>query len=134
MTDPLTLDRFRDLADAYGGVMARWPIADHAAAQRLAATPEGSAILDAAMFLDERLDDWAVAAPSRALADRVTAGAGAGVGARTFRPRRRWWWSGIGIAATFAGAVAGAAVVAVTPPVDMVAGTTSFGDVAGMDN
>ncbi|WP_019517651.1 hypothetical protein [Sphingomonas sp. Mn802worker] len=129
MTDPLTLDRFRDLADAYGGVVARWPVSDRLAAQRFAATAQGRAILAEAIALDERLDHWIVPAFAPALAARVTGH----VAVRTTGGRQRWWWSGIGIAATLAGAVAGAAGVAVVAPIDMVTASTSFGDVAGVD-
>lgn len=131
MTDPLDLDRFRDLADAYGGVVARWPITYRAAAARVASTPEGRAILADALSLDARLDSWTVPAPATGLAGRVAGQAA--VGNRTARVRQRWWWSGFGLAATLAGAVAGTAAVAIAPPVDMAAGSTSFGDVAGME-
>lgn len=131
MTDPLDLDRFRDLADAYGGVVARWPVADRAAAARVASTPEGRAILAGALSLDARLDQWTIPAPAVGFAARV-AGQAEG-GTRSARVRQRWWWSGFGLAATLAGAVAGTAAVAIAPPVDMAAGSTSFGDVAGME-
>ncbi|SEL11902.1 hypothetical protein SAMN05216382_1530 [Sphingomonas palmae] len=131
MTDPLDLDRFRDLADAYGGVVARWPVAHRAAAARVALTPEGRAILADALLLDARLDQWTIPAPAAGLAARI--GSKAAVGTRSARIRQRWWWSGFGLAATLAGVVAGTAAVAVAPPVDMAAGSTSFGDVAGME-
>ncbi|MBC3941533.1 hypothetical protein [Sphingomonas albertensis] len=59
--------------------------------------------------------------------------------------RLRWWWSGVGIAATLAGAAAGTAAVAMNVPIDLghrvgaaadpgaINGSTSFGDIAGSD-
>ena len=51
MTDRMTLQRFTDLAQAYGGVIERWPAADQAAARALAQTPDGAAILADALLL-----------------------------------------------------------------------------------
>lgn len=132
MTSPPDLDRFKALADAYGGVVARWPERDRAEAERIAATREGSAILARASSLDACLDAWRVPAAASDLAGRIAAGApsvSVDIGSRL-----RWWWSGLGLAATLAGAVAGMAAVAVVPPIEAGAGgSTSFGDVAGMD-
>jgi len=128
----LDLARFRELADAYGGAIARWPEVSRAAAARIASTAEGAAILARASLLDEQLDAWRTPAPSPDLSARIAAG----------RPVRstgmlrgaRLWWSGAGIAAALAGAVAGAAgtaAVAAVMPADLVAdGSTSFGDLS----
>lgn len=51
----MTLDEFTRLADAWGGEVERWPEATRLAAQSLASTPEGAAILKAACELDETI-------------------------------------------------------------------------------
>jgi hypothetical protein len=130
MTDPLTIQRFQDLADAYGGAVARWPECYRSAGSQLATTAEGAAILAKASALDAHLDTWRVPAPSSDLSARVVTRAPA---ARRVAGRVRWWWSGVGIAATLAGAVAGTAAVAMVVPVEVVSSSTSFGDVAGSD-
>ncbi len=133
MNDPMTLDRFRELADAYGGVIARWPEPDRAAALRLAAQPEAIAMLARASTLDTLLDTWTVPAPSAALRRAVAHGAPDRT--RSLVWRARLWWSGIGVGAALAGALAGAAVVAMTPPVDRAPDTgTPFGVVDTQDS
>lgn len=127
MIEPMTLERFEALADAYGGVVARWPEAERAAAMQIAAKPEASAILARALALDEALDAWTVPPVSAGLRARVLGAAP--VPSRDLVRRARLWWSGIGIAAALAGAAAGTAAVAMVPPIDASGGTTSFGDV-----
>jgi hypothetical protein len=51
----MTVDEFTRLADAWGGDVERWPEATRLAAQTLASTPEGAAILKAASELDEAI-------------------------------------------------------------------------------
>lgn len=133
MTDPLTMNRFRDLADAYGAAVARWPDRYRAPGTRLATTLEGAAILAEAATLDARLDGWRVEASAPDLAARIAASGTTAT--RRAALRRRWWWSGVGIAATLAGAAAGTAAVAMSVPVDLGAihGSTSFGDIMGSD-
>ncbi|MGI4879474.1 MAG: hypothetical protein ACRYG4_18530 [Janthinobacterium lividum] len=126
MIEPMTLERFKALADAYGGVVARWPEPVRAAAMQIATQPEASAILARALELDEALDAWTVPAASAVLRERVLGAAPAP--SRDFVRRARLWWSGVGIAAALAGAAAGAAAVAMVPPIDASGGTTSFGD------
>src|SRR5947209_4047523 len=110
MTDPLSLERFRDLADAYGGVIARWPEQHRAEAMQIVQTP-------GAAELERRLS------------------ASAPVSGRRIASRARLWWSGIGIAAALSGAVAGAAAVAVLAPIEMPSDSgTSFGDVAAQES
>ena len=58
MTEPLTPDRFRELAAAYGGVVARWPDDYRAAAAQMAREPFAVAVLAEALALDEALDGW----------------------------------------------------------------------------
>ena len=132
MHEPLTLDRFRDLAEAYGAAIARWPEPVRAAAMRMAAEPAAAAILERAAALDTTLDAWRVLAPDRPLYDRVSGSAPAR-GTR-FATRASFWWSGIGVAAALAGAAVGAAAVAAVAPADaLVESNTSFGDVAGQE-
>lgn len=132
MTERLTLEHFRALADAYGGVVARWPDRYREAAMAMASEPSAVSALDQASALDITLDAWRVptatlALRARVIGDAPTASAGFGV-------RVRLWWSGIGIAAALAGAVAGTAAAAVITPVDVAPeSSTSFGDVAGLE-
>jgi hypothetical protein len=132
MTELLTFDRFRDLADAYGSAVARWPEPVRAAAMRMAIEPAAAAILAGAAALDTTLDAWRVPAPDRSFQDRVTRTAPAsGTG---FATRPGLWWSGLGIAAALAGAAVGtAAIAAVAPPDAPVESNTSFGDIAGQE-
>ena len=132
MTDRLTIERFRDLADAYGGVVARWPEDHRAAASLVAGHPDAAAILHDALALDETLDDWRVASPGRPLSRRIVASAPPPTPVRSSRVRL--WWSGIGIAAMLAGAAAGVATVVLVAPSEAGSGaSTSFGDVSGRD-
>ena len=126
MTEPMTLDRFRELADAYGGVVARWPRSERDAAMQLALQPAAIAILAEASALDDALDAWAVPAPNLALRDRVAGGAPRV--AQGIAMRARLWWSGVGIGAALAGALAGLAAVAMVPTGDAAPdNATSFG-------
>lgn len=132
MTDPLTPARFAELAEAYGGSLARWPEAVRADAIRLSADPAMRALLEDQDRLDARLDLWRVAAPSPALRNRIA----------TRRPisfsrRARVWWSGLGIATALAGAAAGSiAATAAVPSTSAVAGeeTTAFGNYVVQEN
>ncbi|USI74717.1 hypothetical protein [Sphingomonas morindae] len=110
MTEPLTEARFRALADAYGGVVQRWPEAERAAALEMARLPQWQAVLAEAARLDARLDLWTVAPPSPALQARILA-------ARRLplSRRARLWWSGIGLATALAGAAAGSVAAAALP-------------------
>ncbi len=130
MPEPLTLARFQELADAYGGVVARWPEQYREAAIAIASQPGAREILSGASFLDEALDVWVVAAPASSLRDRVIRSAPVTTG--KIVTRARLWWSGVGIAAALAGATAGTAAVAIASPIDASSDSaTSFGDVAG---
>jgi hypothetical protein len=132
MPEPLTLVRFKELADAYGGVVTRWPEQYHNAAMEIALQPAGRMILEQASALDGALDAWLLLPPAETLRVRVTAGAP--MPAAKLMTRARLWWSGVGIAAALAGATAGTAAVAITAPVDAASdGGTSFGDVAGSE-
>lgn len=131
MTAPMSLTRFEELADAYGGVIARWPERYRDAALGIAQEPGAAAILARAMVLDETLDAWRVPAASARLRDAVVAAAPD----RPHRRRARWWWSGIGVAAALAGATAGVATVAMLAPIDMSSDSaTSFGDIGPQES
>ncbi len=132
MIEPMTIERFEVLADAYGGVVARWPEAEREAAMRIAAQPGASVILARALALDEALDAWTVLPASAVLRERVLGAAPAP--SRDLVHRARLWWSGVGIAAALAGAVAGAAAVAMVAPIDVSGGTTSFGDIGTQES
>jgi len=132
MREPLTLARFEELADAYGGVISRWPEEHRDAAMGLAAHPAARDILETASALDGALDAWRVASPSHLLRDRVLVGAP--LPKRRIITRGRLWWSGVGVAAALAGATAGTAAVAIAAPSDATSDSaTSFGDVAGSE-
>ncbi len=132
MSEPLTLARFEELADAYGGVVARWPEQHRESAIRIASQPAGRVILERASALDGALDAWRVAPPGQLLRERVIVSAPAPT--EKLITRARLWWSGVGIAAALAGATAGTAAVAIPAPVDATSdSTTSFGDVAGSE-
>ena len=132
MPEPLTLARFQELADAYGGVVARWPEQHREVAMAMASQPNARAILAGASFLDDALDGWRVSAPTPSLRDHVVRSAPAPK--RKIVTRARLWWSGVGIAAALAGATAGTAAVAIASPTDTASdNTTSFGDIAGSE-
>jgi hypothetical protein len=104
----VTPTRFQDLADAYGGDMARWPQAERPAALAFAQVdPTAAAILTEAAALDRILAASPNPAPSLALRDAVIAAAP--------RPRgramgRRWVALGASLAAaSVAGIMAGVA-------------------------
>lgn len=109
----MTLDRLTALADAWGGDLRRWPLADQAEAERLLATdPAARAVLDAAATFDALLSASPRPQASTALRDRVIAAA-TGAGLKP-RPARRFWLdrlvlaSGAGwAAAACAGVIAG---------------------------
>lgn len=132
MREPLTLARFEELADAYGGVVARWPEQHRDAAMAIALQPAARIILEQASALDGALDAWRVAPPADTLRARVIGGGPAPVA--KMMTRARLWWSGVGIAAALAGATAGMATVAIAAPIDAASDSgTSFGDVAGSE-
>lgn len=103
----MTPDRFRNLAEAYGGELSRWPGAERAAAERLlAAEPALAAVLAEASALDDLLAAVPAPSASAALAERIAASAPA-----PRRPRLSWAWpAGLGAglaAACAAGLLAG---------------------------
>ncbi|WP_242187274.1 hypothetical protein [Sphingomonas sp. CARO-RG-8B-R24-01] len=129
--EPLSIARFQALADAYGGVIARWPdtVADEAV--RWSKTLEGQAILDDALALDETLDCWHLQAPSGALASRVLAGAPK----ISITRSAKLWWAAIGTAVALSGATAGVAATTIMTPAGSADSMTVFGDLpAGSDS
>lgn len=132
MTEPLTVARFQELAEAYGGVVARWPEQYRGVATAMASRPDARDILERASALDGVLDTWRVQPSARSLHERVIATAP--VPSKKFMARARLWWSGAGLVAALAGATAGTAAVAIAAPVDAISDSgTSFGDVAGSE-
>src|SRR5579871_1858242 len=70
----MLLERFRELADAYGGDPRRWPPAERApAAALLAASAEARALLAEAAALDRLLDGAPPSAPATLDAERLIA-------------------------------------------------------------
>lgn len=68
----MTLDRFDDLATAYGAAISLWPAEEQAAAEALAAAmPEADAILARERALDAAMAEWDVPGPSQALMARI---------------------------------------------------------------
>jgi hypothetical protein len=131
----MTLGRFAALADAFGADLRRWPEAERAAAQALTRESDiARARLAEADALDAMLDLSRVAAPSAELRQRILAAApqqssirAAANDPASARAKLLRWLSGLGaVGVLTCGAVAGAAVVAVSGPThvdaDSVAG------------
>lgn len=123
----MTPERFHTLVDAWGADPRRWP--EHERADALAWARAHRDQADAALASALELDAWLardfIEPPSRTLIERiVTSGPGAAKLAQPVRKdgsRRRFWWSGVGLAGVgLAGALAGAfamsfALIAGTP-------------------
>jgi hypothetical protein len=132
----MTPERFRTIVDAYGADSHRWPAAERAAAQTWASTHriEADTILRESAPLDAWLDSHAVAAPARALFDRIVAGAP--VRLSPWRRARVWWsgavFAGVGVAGGFVGAFAMSLymMTAAAPPIQHEAPwlDTAFGN------
>ena len=104
----MTVERFEDLAAAYGGEIARWPEGEREAARALlAAQPERlNAVLTEAAGLDRLLDLAPAQHPDAVLLGRLIAAAPQPVN------RARRWIAGLGAAlglsaAAFAGVSVG---------------------------
>jgi hypothetical protein len=110
----MDLDRFKALAEAYGGDLRRWPEAARADAKRFAADrPEARALLAEEADFDHLLHGWSPEPASAALRQRVIASAAV----RRARLGLKLSWkllaSGAGMAAAgAAGAMAGAIWIA----------------------
>lgn len=136
----MTPERFEALAESYGADLRRWPQPERAAAERrLQGAREAAEVLARAGELDRALSAYGTAAPSLALQHRIAA-----QGLRRFSARRRLakWLSGLGALGMLAGgAVAGAAVVALSGPavpdwdgLDRLYEQSSFGAAAAPDD
>lgn len=111
----MTPDRFRTLAEAYGGDLARWPAADRAGAETFAAAhaEEAASILLAERDLDAWLDTDAVAVPAGLSASVLAAAPRA----RAARPVWRWVAAAsLGLALAGSAAAGVAAGLTLTPP------------------
>ncbi|WP_157218115.1 hypothetical protein [Flavisphingomonas formosensis] len=131
MTEPMTPERFAELAEAYGAI-ARWPADARDAGRTLAeARPHLAALLAEAEALDARLARWRIDAPSAALQGAILAQRG-----HMARRRMRIWWSGLGIATALAGATAGSFAAAATLPPEHVLSddATVFGNVPAQED
>lgn len=107
----MNAERMRDLAEAWGGDLRRWPAAEREAAEAFARTNPDEA--DRALFAARQLDAALDAAPrslvSADLRDRVIASAAAaGLRARAVWPglRRLLWVGGVGWTAAACAGVA----------------------------
>ncbi len=88
---PISIDRFRTLLDAYGATADRWPEVEREAALALVArSAEARTMMDDARKLDDLLDSLPVADPSPELAGRILAAAP--VAAPQLPPHRRSSW------------------------------------------
>jgi hypothetical protein len=106
----VTIDRLRDLLDAWGTAEDRWPADERAAALALiASSPDARALRDEAARLDALLDADPADAPSDLLIARVLAGAPKPAPAHRVRGVRwlvplamaaglAWLWLGRGVA------------------------------------
>jgi hypothetical protein len=105
----VTPERFGALADAYGGDIDRWPVAERDAAWRyLRRQPDAQTLLAAAARLDAALAGWTVPGPGAALAATIALT----VSRRHAHGRRlRLWLSSLGAAAALASGMAAAAIV-----------------------
>lgn len=68
----MTIERFDELASAYGAGIFLWPAEEQAAAEALAkSSPDAQAVLERERALDAALDEWDVPAPSEALMAKI---------------------------------------------------------------
>ena len=105
----MTPERFGALADAYGGDIDRWPIAERDAAWlHVRQHPDAQAVLSAAAGLDAALASWTVPGPGAALAATIALA----VARKHAHGRRlRLWLSSLGAAAALASGMAAGAIV-----------------------
>lgn len=118
----MSLERFEDLAEIYGGEIARWPEGEREAARALLASNPArlSPVLADAAQLDRLLDLAPAQRPDAALLGRLIAAAPQPAGAG------RRWIAGLGAAlglsaAAFAGVLAGVSIGGSVQPVMPVA-------------
>jgi hypothetical protein len=74
MQNEMTIERLREIVEAYGASPARWPEAERPAAEAmLAASAQARALVEDAARFDALLDMAPVEAPSAALTERLMA-------------------------------------------------------------
>ncbi|RWX81093.1 hypothetical protein EPK99_01815 [Neorhizobium lilium] len=126
----MDLERFRALVEAYGGDRKRWPEDRREAADRVAATEAGRALVREACRLDAFLALSATSLPPAALTGRILQSADKRI---TLRRRLQRWLVGAGLVGVgLAGGLTGALAVAVVapPPQIPIADTaTAFGNI-----
>lgn len=107
----MTKEQFQELAEAYGGELARWPAAlrDEAAVLIAAEPGFAQAVLAREAKLDAALDELPRAPATAALFERIVATA------PPLRPRRRWrlWLAPAGLGAALAGVAAAGVIIGV---------------------
>ncbi len=135
----MDLNRFADLALAYGGDVSRWPATEREAATLLmAASPEAtSPLLASQSDLDWALESWRTPRPREALEAAILASA------PVQRPARLWrgwlWRTGLGAglaAAGLAGVVAGVVLsgaVATMGELEVITAAVSAYDTLDLD-
>lgn len=108
----MNAERFAELAEAWGGAIARWPAAEQDGAFAfLADQPEAAGeALARARLLDEALDAIPAASVTHALRDAVLASAPK---TRAARPRLWRWATGAGVGAGLAAAAAAGLIAGV---------------------
>lgn len=158
MTDRITLQRFRALAQTYGANLDRWPDDERAAAMGLMRDRQAQDVLQQvlkqARQLDAALDLWPDEPVPDALVGRTVASlalantramATTPVRQATSIPQmgpipqrtpvgRRLWWVGVGLAAAISGLAAGSVAASTFLPdnADDIA-STSFGDIPELE-
>lgn len=107
----MTRERFEELAEAYGGDVARWPRVAREAAAVLMATDAAftAGVLQRAQSLDAALNEFALKPASRSLQDHIVASA------PTTKPARGWrtWLLPAGLSASLAAACAAGVIAGV---------------------
>jgi len=111
---PMSAERFAELADAYGGDIARWPQPVRAAAREYAKNSGADVTLERAADLDALLDTYVLKTAHEGLHGRIVA-------KLARRSRIRNWFrfgsAGVGLVGIgIAGALAGSIAIAVLAP------------------
>jgi hypothetical protein len=157
MTDRMTIQRFRALAEIYGAGLERWPLAERVSAEKLSRDPVAMQVLCEARDLDAALNVWKdvpvpAASSARIVAaldddeqSRCMTGRETEVRAATQTPAfiqrnlprgigHRLWWLGVGVAAAVSGLAAGsvaASTLLQDDPYDVA--VTSFGNLPDLE-
>ncbi|KQY27809.1 hypothetical protein [Rhizobium sp. Root483D2] len=129
MTEPLHINRFHALANAYGSNLARWPSEVQAAARQSAENDAEKVILRDAAEMDNILDRWEAPPIPISLSCSVTDIA-------SYLPVRmtrkvRIWWASVGLAAALSGVAAGTVVAVTFGQQPQIYSSTVFGDISG---